>query len=281
MKLHKQTADIFVFDGGKERNALSRTTDLCIAAHQDDIEIMAFSPIAKCFNSPDLWFTGVVVSDGAGSPRTGIYSHLNDEQMKNLRKIEQKKAAFTGEYSAMLQLDYTSEEIKDKKDSRLTEDIVSIVSAAMPTVVYTHNLADKHDTHVATALRVIAALRSLPPENQPEKLYSMEVWRGLDWLCDQDKACFDTSMNPNLAEALLGVFDSQITGGKRYDNAALGRRLANATFFSSHSTDAFESLSYGMDITDIMKSDIDPGEYIKGYIKRFQEDVLNKIKRYL
>ena len=29
------------------------------------------------------------------------------------------------------------------------------------------------------------------------------------------------------------MFDSQITGGKRYDLAVLGRRVANATFFDA------------------------------------------------
>jgi len=38
----------------------------------------------------------------------------------------------------------------------------------------------------------------------------------------------------NLQFALLGVFESQIAGGKRYDLALMGRRRANATYFESH-----------------------------------------------
>ena len=34
----------------------------------------------------------------------------------------------------------------------------------------------------------------------------------------------------NIADALCGVFDSQISGGKRYDSRIRGRQLANATF---------------------------------------------------
>jgi len=60
------------------------------------------------------------------------------------------------------------------------------------------------------------------------------VWRDLDWLVDSDKAPFDVSEHENLQAALLGVFDSQIAGGKRYDLASMGRRRANATYFESH-----------------------------------------------
>lgn len=280
MKLYKQTADIYIPDGTDEQRALGRTTDLCIAAHQDDIEIMAFSPAAKCYGRSRLWFTGMVVSDGAGSPRAGIYARFTDEKMKRVRMEEQRTAASVGGYSAQLQLGYSSAEIKDRDNRQVAEDIASVITACSPEIVYTHNLADKHDTHVAVALRVIAALRGLPPEKRPKKVYSLEVWRGLDWLCDEDKVCLDTSSHPNLAAALLGVYDSQIAGGKRYDSAALGRRLANATFFASHDTDTSESLSYGLDITELMDSDIDLGEYMNRYITRFQKEILSRIRRF-
>ena len=61
---------------------------------------MAYGPIADCFGKKDKWFTGVVVTDGAGSPRSGLYADYTDEDMKAIRIVEQKKAAFVGEYSA-------------------------------------------------------------------------------------------------------------------------------------------------------------------------------------
>lgn len=146
---------------------------------------------------------------------------------------------------------------------------------------YLHTIwADKHDTHVSVALRVIEALRKLSPKERPQRVYSMEVWRSLDWLCDEDKVCFDTSQHPNLANALLGVYDSQIAGGKRYDSAAIGRRLANATFFASHDTDEYESLSYGLDITDLIYDEnTSPQEFIASYIKKFENEVSERIKK--
>ncbi len=259
----------------------SSTTDLCIAAHQDDIEIMAFGPVAACFDNPARKFSGVVVSDGAGSPRSGPYANYTDEQMKNVRAAEQINAARLGGYAAQVLLAFTSAEIKDKNNAAVVDDLEKLLLAASPRVVYTHNLADKHDTHVAVALRVIEALRRIPPEKQCERLYGMEVWRGLDWLCDEDKTLFDTSAHPNLAAALLGVFDSQITGGKRYDSAALGRRLANATFFESHATDEAGSLSFGMDLTALIKTpELSPPEFVNRHIESFKNDVAGRINKF-
>ena len=84
LKLNNTKALVFVHDCVSEDIAITRTTDLCIAAHQDDIEIMAYSPIVKCFGKSDKWFTGVVVTDGAGSPRSGIYEK-QQQPLANIR----------------------------------------------------------------------------------------------------------------------------------------------------------------------------------------------------
>jgi hypothetical protein len=152
--------------------------------------------------------------------------------------------------------------------------------AARPKVIYTHNLADKHDTHVAVALRVIAAIRQLPAEGRPEKLYGCEVWRDLDWLVDSAKVGFDTSEHESLQAALVGVFDSQIAGGKRYDLATMGRRKANATYFQSHGVDTALGVSYGMDLTPLVSdSSLDPAEFTLSFIQRFADDVTARFQR--
>src|ERR1039457_342604 len=149
MQFHKANADFFVPDGLDEAAALARTTHMCICAHQDDIEIMAYHGIAECFGQPDKWFTGVVSSDGAGSPRAGIYGGYTDEQMKQVRVVEQRKAAFVGEYGCQIQLGFPSSEVKNVRNTALLGDLTRILRAARPEYVYLHNLADKHDTHVA------------------------------------------------------------------------------------------------------------------------------------
>ncbi len=281
MKFYLNSAEVFIPDGTPETDALHRTTHLAVSAHQDDIEIMAAGPIIECFHHPEKWFTGVVVTDGRGSPRTDLYASYDDEQMHDVRKIEQKRAAAVGAYSAQVLLDYPSKVIKASADPHPVEDLARLFQAAEPRFIYTHNLADKHDTHVATALRVLAALRQLPAQLQPEKVYGCEVWRDLDWMVDGDKVAFDLSSHENLQAALLGVFDSQICGGKRYDLAALGRRKANATFAESHGVDVVTGQSYAMDLTPLMKNPtIDPLEYVQEFIQRFSQEISDRIHRF-
>ena len=273
---------LFIPDGIAEEQALKRTTHLCVAAHQDDIEFMAYSPIAECFGRKDKWFCGVVVTDGAGSPRNGLYADYTDEQMKAVRIEEQKKAAMLGEYGAQFMLGYSSKQVKDKSGKEIVKDLVEIFKAAKPKYVYLHNLADKHETHVATALKAIQALRELNTDELPEKVYGCEVWRNLDWLNDDEKVYLDCSAHPNLSRALSSVFDSQIIGGKRYDLAAEGRRFANATFSESHACDTYSMLNYAMDLTPIVKDKtLDIVDHVAGYIKRFESNVKNTIQNYI
>jgi LmbE family N-acetylglucosaminyl deacetylase len=278
MQFNLDTAELFIPDGLSPDAALARTTHLCLAAHQDDIEIMAANPILTCFQQKDLWFTGVVVTDGRGSPRDDLYKDYSDEDMRVVRFVEQKKAAYVGEYAAQVLLDYPSKLIKDGSNKLAVNDIVKILKATRPQFVYTHNLADKHDTHVGVALKVIEAVRQLPQEEQPEKLYGCEVWRDLDWMTDTDKVPFDCSAHENLQMALVGVFDSQICGGKRYDLATMGRRKAHATYFASHGTDVTTGLSFGMDLTPLMTDPAkDPGAHVQEYIQRFAQEVADRM----
>jgi LmbE family N-acetylglucosaminyl deacetylase len=171
MKLYMDSAEIFVPDGLPVEEALARTTHMGISAHQDDLEIMAYDGILKCFQRDDKWFCGVVVTNGSGSPRDDLYRDYTDEAMRVIRRQEQKKAAVVGEYGAQVLLDYPSGAVKDGANQAPLEDLIALLGAAQPQVVYTHNLADKHDTHVSVALRVIQALRSRPPEERPQHVY--------------------------------------------------------------------------------------------------------------
>lgn len=280
MKFHNPNADLFVPDGTGVEAALKRTTHICFSAHQDDIEIMAYHGVLECFGQADKWFTGVVVTNGAGSPRAGLYEKYTDEEMQKVRRIEQRKAAFVGEYSCQIQLDYTSAAVKDPKNVAVRDDILSILRVAQPRVVYVHNLADKHDTHVAVALRAIDALRALDPAERPVKVYGCEVWRDLDWLPDEDKQTLPVSGHPNIATALVSVFDSQVIGGKRYDLATAGRRLANATYFASHATDIETALTYAVDLTPLIAdASLSVVDYMRRFIDKFRGDVEGRLKK--
>lgn len=280
MQFHQTTAEIFIPDGLSISRGLKRTTHLAISAHQDDLEIMAAAPILQCYQSEESWFAGVVMTDGRGSPRDGLYKDFTDEAMRLVRIMEQRKAAIIGEYAALMLLDYPSFMIKDGSTRPPVEDLAQILLSMHPHAVYTHNLADKHDTHVATALKVITAIRSLPEARRPEKLYGCEVWRDLDWMVDSDKTAFDLSSHENLQSALLGVYDSQISGGKRYDLATLGRRHANATYFESHGVDVSSGLSFAMDLTPLILSpEKDIIAFVQEHIQRFAHDVADRLTR--
>ncbi len=282
MNLHYPTADVFIPDGAKPKAALARITHLGIGAHQDDLEFMAFDGIKACFHGTTEWFGGVTCTDGAGSARAGVYARFSDAEMMQVRRAEQRQAALAGHYGAMIQLDYPSAVVKDAADARLREDLRAILVATRPRVVYTHNPADKHETHVGVVVAVIEAIRMLPREQRPTALHGCEVWRNLDWMGDAEKVVHDVGGRDNLAAALNGLFDSQIAGGKRYDLAVLGRRRANATFFESHGIDKSDALAFAMDLTPLVRDEkLDVAGYVLGFIDRFRADVAAKLGKRL
>ena len=271
-------SEIYIPDGSDPAQALARTTHLCVAAHQDDIEIMAVEGILRAYEQPDVHFTGCVVTDGHGSPRAGKFADVSDDEMAQIRVEEQREAARIGKYSAQVALGYPSAEVKKAGNQALKEDLKILIKETRPKVIYTHNLADKHNTHVAVLLRLLEALRELEPEELPEQLIGCEVWRNLDWMPDEKKVVMDVSANKDLQAQLVDVFVSQVQGGKNYTDAVLGRRVANATFFASHSTDKATGLIFGMDMTPLLKNKgLDPADYVKTFLEEFHESVVGSI----
>jgi LmbE family N-acetylglucosaminyl deacetylase len=198
--------------------------------------------------------------------------------MMAIRRQEQNTAATVGGFGAMIQLDYPSSAVKSSTDPSLTEDLLEILTATRPEVVYTHNPADKHDTHIGVTIAALKAMREMPRDLRPKQVIGCEVWRNLDWLPDSQKVLMDVSGRDNLAAALNGVFDSQIAGGKRYDLATLGRRAANATFFESHATDSATQLIFGLDLTPLVTDETsDIVDYVCGLIDQFNADVRHKL----
>jgi len=280
MKLSDANAEIWIPDGEAEDRALARTTHMGISAHPDDTEIMALEGILAGFGSRERWFTAVIVTNGAGSPRDGLYAAYTDGQMQMVRRQEQKKAAFVGEYAAAVFLNHSSSAVKNPSNPAPQQDLKAVIAAAGPQVIYTHNLADKHDTHVAVALRTIAAVRELPAELRPRRLYGCEVWRDLDWMVDEDKVAFRLDAHDNLAMSLLGIFDSQIAGGKRYDLATMGRRRAHATYHESHAVDVAQMMNFAMDLTPLIEDlTLDPNDYVQAFIGRFAREVSDRLKK--
>lgn len=282
MKIKSQSAEIIVPDGTASGIAIGRTTHLAVGAHPDDVEIMAFAPIGNCWESSEDWFTGVIVTDGAGSPRSGAFAGTSDADMVRLRREEQIRAAELGRYGALVFLNYSSADVRDPQSDSVVSDLAAVLQAARPEHVYTHNFADKHSTHVALASRTIAALRRLPASERPKAVYGCEVWRDLDWLIDDDKVELDCSEREELQQALIDVFESQVAGGKNYVRAILGRRAAHATFHRPHDTDVAAGLNFAMDLTPLIRDDqLDIASFVGAHIDRFADDVRFRMREVL
>jgi LmbE family N-acetylglucosaminyl deacetylase len=273
------SARTFVPDGQPAAGAVARTTHMGIVAHPDDLEILAYPGILECLGKGDRWFTGVVATDGRGSARSGPYAHVTDDEMRLLRQREQDKAAVVGEYAAVVMLDRTSADVQGPGRKALVGELTDLLRAARPGILYTHSPADRHPTHVSVALAAIAACRALPAGERPARVLGGEVWGDLEWLTAADKVALDVSGRESIGAALMGVFESQIAGGKRYDLAVPARRLAHATYHDSHSVDAGTALCLAMDLTLLVK---DPARSVAADVQeridRFAAEVRARIE---
>jgi LmbE family N-acetylglucosaminyl deacetylase len=279
MKLNPK-ANLLIPDQATGPAAFSRTTHLGIGAHQDDLEFMAFEGILACYDRTDRWFGGVIMTDGRSSSRKGPYAGWTDDQIAAERIKEQHAAARIGQYSFITQLGYLSKDVRGSAQTDPVDDLVAVLEAARPEIVYLHNPADKHDTHVACFARSIEALRRLPKSARPAKVLGCEVWRALDWMVDREKVAMPVSARPELAQALNEVFATQIVGGKRYDLAVLARRAANATFHDAHASDTETALQWAMDLTPLVQDDtLDVTTFTLGFLERLQQDVAERLRR--
>jgi len=273
-------ANLLIPDQATGPAAFSRTTHLGIGAHQDDLEFMAYEGILACYDRADRWFGGVIMTDGRSSSRKGPYAGWTDDQIAAERIKEQHAAARIGQYSFVAQLGYLSKEVRGADQTAPVDDLVAVLAAARPDVVYLHNPADKHDTHVACFARCLEALRRLPKAHRPSRVLGCEVWRALDWMVDREKVAMPVSARPELAQALNEVFATQIAGGKRYDLAVLARRAANATFHDAHASDTETAIQWAMDLTPLIQDDsLDVTAFTLGFLERLQEDVADRLRR--
>lgn len=265
---HRAGVDVYVPGGGDWREALGKVTHLGIGAHADDLEFMAFSGIEECREGAGV-FGGVIVTDGAGSVG-------GEADLVAVRRAEQREAAKLGGYAVMIQLGRTSNEARGS--GAIAADLAEVFAVACPQVVYTHNPADRHDTHVAVVRAVIDGLRKIGSDRRPRRLLGCEVWRDLDWLIGDDRVRLDCGRDEAFAARLNSVFRSQIEGGKRYDLAVVGRRRAQSTFDDPRSADATEMVTLAMDLTPLLDDDGSSlQEFVAAKIDRFRDDVLRRL----
>lgn len=280
MKWQEAFVDLLVPDRVPLETAGARTTHLAIGAHPDDLEVFAYSAIAECYRHPDRWFTGVTVTDGAGSARGEAYADISEEELVAIRREEQREAARIGRYSLQVQFGLPSSTVKSASASEgLVEWLAELIAQCRPEEIIVHNPWDRHATHVALFLRCLEALRRQPDGWKPRRFLGGECWRDLDWLPEKRKVYLDVSAYPHLAQALIGLYDSQIGAGKRYDRALLGRRRAHATFSHSHDVDRFSDVSLAVDLMPLLDDPaLDPGEFVAEVLREFAAEVSQAIE---
>ena len=109
----------------------------------------------------------------------------------------------------------------------------------------------------------------------------MEVWRSLDWLTVKDRLIFDTSKYPDIASGVITAFESQCTPLKRFDLAALGRRLGNATFQAPRDNDLTNSCNLGVDLMPLVENPtLDIREFTLNLIGNFYKEADELLTRF-
>ena len=140
----------------RSRRRCKRITHLGIGAHQDDLEFMAFHGILACFATRRP--NGLAASPAPTAPAArapavyNIYRRADDGRPP----ARTKRGGDAGQYGVMIQLDYPSSAVKSPTDAALKNDLKQILAATRPEIVYTHNPADKHDTHIGVVDRGVA-----------------------------------------------------------------------------------------------------------------------------
>jgi len=274
-----QTQSNFYSPSGKDfRTTLSTTTHLGIGAHADDLEILAFPGISACYGHAKNRFSGVVVTDGAGSPRTGPFASMSNAEMIPQRQKEQRQAADLGKYASVIQLAHPSSAVQHTDRSQVVAELTQILEIARPEVLYLHNPADRHETHIAVLLACLEALRRLPASALPKEVYGCEVWGDLDWVPSSHVVRLPCPASETLGTSLLRCFQSQVEGGKRYDRAAVGRRHAQATFGNPTQPDSAEEVVLALDLRPLLQGKDPLTEFLAPTLDLFRKQTLARLE---
>jgi len=279
MKFFQPSADLYAPSGKDPLAGLSSTTHLGIGAHADDLEILAFPGIAACFQHPKNRFSGVVVTDGAGAPRSGPFARTLDAELIQIRRAEQRQAADLGQYASVIQLAHPSSTVRENDRSAVIGDLIQILELAQPQTLYLHNPADRHETHIAVLLACLEALQRLPVSARPKEIYGSEVWGDLDWVPSSKVVRLPCSAPENLGTSLLNCFRSQVEGGKRYDRAALGRRHAQATFGNPTQPDSEQEVVLAFDLRPLLETNLSLDSFVGSAIDLFRTQTLARIEK--
>lgn len=283
MTFERHDAEMYIPDKVSQETAMARSDIMAICAHPDDIEVIAVPGILKAYGHGGLRFFGVVATNGVGSMRSVDYADRSYLEMRELRIEEQKEAARLGQYSGLALLNYESGEVKDVTFTDIDTDLVHLIKEIRPEEIYLHNPFDRHDTHIAVCLRSIAALRAVVAETgwMPERVYGCEHWRGLDWLVHSDRVALPVNDPEHITDQLLTVYQSQMVGIRRFDQAVRGRRIVNATYQEGYARGNESEVAYAVDLLPLVEDPtIRVADYVRHTVDRFRADIVSRLDRF-
>ena len=246
---------------------------VCICAHPNDCEIMAIDGIQRGYRASKYTFACVVTTDGADAERNGRFAKATDKRMIAVSMQEQKRAANIGRYHAVYFMNYSAEEARDQENEDIVNEYVEIVKELKPRIIYTHSLLDRNPTHVAVAVKVINALRTMKKGDQPKVLYGCESERDLDWVIPSKIVTFNVSKNLRLQRQLISAHKSSIMS-RDYINAAIGRRLVNAVFNKDEKRKTAKMTAKAINMTTLLRRKEFP---IKRFAMSFVDDLYTDI----
>jgi hypothetical protein len=153
---------------------------------------------------------------------------VTDDAMRTIRQREQEKAAVVGEYAAVVMLDRTSADVQGPGHVALVQELTDLLRAARPEVVYTHSPRTGIRRTYRWSSPPWPPAARCPPASAPRESSAARCGATSSGSPQRTRSRSDVSGRDSMGAALMGVFESQIVGGKRYDLAVPARRLAHA-----------------------------------------------------
>jgi len=231
---------------------------LCICAYPNDCEIMSIEGIQRGYRAKKYSFACVSTSCFAKDGKTNIADF-------------QKKASEIGRYNALYVLKHKFEDIKDSENEEIIKEYVELINEIKPRIIYTHSLLDNDPIHVAVAIKVINALRTMRRSQHPKVIYGCEVNRDLDWVKEEKLVYFDNSKNVKLQKQLIAVYKTKKDDSHLVESA-IGKRFSNAGFFTNKKE--YKLSTRAINMTTLLRRKDYP---IKKFAMSFVDDLYTEI----
>lgn len=289
------------------KNAAQKATVAVIGAHFDDVPIGAFGGVldtgsvtAEGFKrNEDQGLLAIITSDCRGSANRGRFANVTKDEMRLLRREEQKQEADLGEYAGVAMLDYSSAELKGGKDEDILKaagDIKKLLLESQPETVYLHAPFDRHETHLSSTLPALIALEQLRNEGKyvPKKVLGYEVWgnhdfvgkvidpeiqkrNGIEGLFVQRSL---THAEMDFQSKMIGCHVTQTEGSKDYVEATIGRQIANETFGEPRESNDIRGQLNMVDLMPIVRGEMTVTDYVSRFTRAFDEQKANFAAKY-